>query len=142
MMGAFGPQGLALGMIGGVAGGLISYGTEMLYQNDAEQALTDRLKANQISGLLMGSNVISSTRMRGPSLIRIKPDQYSLDQISNTRGQFGISVDELLSSTDTLIRTTSPTGYYNIQNLIVSGDVPVSAKRWIRNKFASGVRLI
>ena len=142
MMGAFGPQGLALGMIGGVAGGLISYGTEMLYQNDAEQGLTDRLKANQISGLLMGSNAISATRMRGPSLIRIKPDQYSLDQISNTRGQFGISVDELLSSTDTLIRTTSPTGYYNIQNLIVSGDVPVSAKRWIRNKFASGVRLI
>ena len=142
MMGAFGPQGLALGMIGGVAGGLISYGTEMLYQNDAEQGLTDRLKANQISGLLMGSNVISATRMRGPSLIRIKPDQYSLDQISNTRGQFGVSVDELLSSTDTLIRTTSPTGYYNIQNLIVSGDIPVSAKRWIRNKFASGVRLI
>ena len=115
----------------------------MVYQNDAEQALTDRLKANQIPSLMMGStSVMTALSKKGPLLAKLAPDQYSLDQISNTRGQFGISVDELLSSTDMLIRTTSPTGYYNIQNLIVSGDVPVSAKRWIRNKFASGVRLI
>lgn len=143
MMGAFGPQGLLLGVAGGVAGGLISYGVERLYQNDEEQGLMERLKANQIPGLLMGSNVLAATHTRfGPAVIRIYPDDYSLGQIANTRAQFGVSVDELSPSVDTLIRTSSPTGYYNIQNLIVSGDIPVSAKRWIRNKFASGVRLI
>ena len=143
MMGAFGPQGLLLGMAGGVAGGMIGYGVEMLYQNDEEQRLTERLKANQIPGLLMGSNIFAASQtFYGPCMVYMYPDDYSLTQIANTRQQFGVSVDELMSSTDSLIRTSSPTGYYNIQNLIVSGDVPVSAKRWIRNKFASGVRLI
>ena len=143
MMGAFGPAGLAIGAAGGAAGGLISYGVEMLYQNDEEQRITDRLKARQSASLLLGSNAITALiRGRGPQLKRLTPDAYSLTQIANTRAQFGVSVDELMSSTDSLIRTSSPTGYYNIQNLIVSGDIPVSAKRWIRNKFASGVRLI
>ena len=143
LFGAVGAIGALAGTAAGAVPGLVNYGVEMLYQNDAEQALTDRLKARQSSSLILGSNAVTTAmKTKGPELKRLIPDQYSLDQISNIRGQFGISVDELLSSTDTLIRTTSPIGYYNIQNLIVSGDVPVSAKRWIRNKFASGVRLI
>ena len=144
MMGAFGPQGLLLGMGGGLAGGLISYGTEMLYQNDEEQRIMDRLKANQISGILMSSNVwaMVTNDKEGIRLSELTFDDYSSQAADNQVAQFGVSVDELSSSVDTLIRTTSPTGYYNIQNLIVSGDIPVSAKRWIRNKFASGVRLI
>ena len=143
MMGAFGPAGLAIGAAGGAAGGLISYGVEMLYQNDEEQRILDRLKARQSSSLLLGSTSVTVLmRGKGPELKRLIPDPYSLGQIANTRAQFGVSVDELSASVDTLIRTSSPTGYYNIQNLIVSGDLPVSAKRWIRTKFASGVRLI
>ena len=144
MMGAFGPAGLAIGAAGGLSGGLISYGVEMLYQNDEEQRIMDRLKARQPSSLLLSSNAISVLLRggKGPALRRLVPDDYSLSQIADMKNQFGISVDELSSSTDTLIKTTAPTGYYNIQNLIVSGDIPVSAKRWIRQKFASGVRLI
>ena len=143
MMGAFGPAGLAVGSIGGASGGLISYGVEMLYQNDEEQRIEDRLQANQPSSLILSSNsLLTIKRQYGFTIKNIKPDSYSASQINATRSQFGISVDELMSSCDTLIRTTSPTGYYNIQNLIVSGDVPVSAKRWIREKFKTGVRLI
>jgi hypothetical protein len=142
-MGAFGAAGAALGIAGGVLGGGVSYLTETYYQNDKEQELLDRLKANQIPSLIMGSyGLISVVNGSGPSLYKLDMDSYSYGLVSDTRSQFGVSVDELMSSCDTLIRTTSPTGYYNIQNMIVSGNVPVSAKKWIREKFRSGVRLI
>ena len=138
-----GPIGALAGGAAGAVPGLVNYGVEMLYQNDAEQALTDRLKANQVPSLMMGStSMMTALLKKGPSLMKLKPDSYSLGQISNTRSQFGVSVDELLPSTDGLLKATSPKGYYNIQNLIITGDIPVSAKKWIRNKFASGVRLI
>ena len=143
LFGAVGPIGAVAGTAAGAAPGLISYGVEMLYQNDEEQRITDRLKARQTSSLILGSDAqIAMMRFRGPELKRLSPDQYSLSQITALRDQMGVSVDELMTSCDALIRTTSPTGYYNIQNLIVSGDVPVSAKRWIREKFKTGVRLI
>ena len=143
LFGAVGPIGALAGGAAGAVPGLVNYGVEMLYQNDAEQALTDRLKANQVPSLMMGStSMMTALLKKGPSLMKLKPDSYSLGQISNTRSQFGVSVDELLPSTDGLLKATSPKGYYNIQNLIITGDIPVSAKKWIRNKFASGVRLI
>ena len=143
LFGAVGPIGALAGGIAGAAPGLVSYGVEMLYENDQEQQIMDRLQANQPSTMILsGNTLISFIRMYLFAIRKIVPDDYSNDQIIATRNQFGISVDELMSSCDTLIRTTSPTGYYNIQNLIVSGDVPVSAKRWIREKFRAGVRLI
>ena len=143
MMGAFGPAGLVLGIVGGVVGGMTNYAVEGLYQNDEEQALMNGLMASQTSGML-ASDIFVMAAVEFPGLVieKLQPDQYSKGQITNTRAQFGISVDELMSSCDTLIRSTSPTGYYNIQNMIVNGNVPVSAKKWIREKFRSGVRLI
>ena len=143
MYGTFGPQGLVLGAAAGFIGGMTGYGVEMLYQNDEEQRLEDRLQANQPSSLILSGNMwLVTLRKYGYVLKSIVPDSYSSTQITATRNQFGISVDELMSSCDTLIRSTSPTGYYNIQNMIVNGNVPVSAKKWIREKFRSGVRLV
>ena len=142
-MGAFGTLGLLAGAGGGAIGGLTSYLVEMNYQNDREQHLEDRLRAQQIPSLLLSSNsFLPYERKYGFVIKKLIPDSYSATQITNTRAQFGVSVDELMSSCDTLIRSTSPTGYYNIQNMIVNGNVPVSAKKWIREKFRSGVRLI
>ena len=143
MMGALGPMGLIAGAGMGVAPGMVNYAVEMLYQNDEEQRLENRLQANQSSNLILTSNsLLALIRCYSFVVKDIVPDSYSATQITNTRVQFGVSVDELMSSCDTLIRSTSPTGYYNIQNMIVNGNVPVSAKKWIREKFRSGVRLI
>lgn len=143
LFGAVGPIGALAGGAAGAVPGLVNYGVEMLYQNDAEQNLENRLKANQPSSMIVMSNaLLSIIRNYAFKIKSIVPDDYSAAQIVNTRNQFGISVDELLPSTDTLLKVTSPKGYYNIQNLIITGDIPVSAKKWIRNKFASGVRLI
>lgn len=144
MMGAFGPGGLLIGGVGGAVGGTTNYLVETLWQNDKEQEILDRMKANQSPNILMsGSSCIELVAHNTMiALYEFVPDDYSDQQIIATRNQFGISVDELTPSCDSLIRSTSPTGYYNIQNMIVNGNVPVSAKKWIREKFRSGVRLI
>ena len=142
-MGAFGPMGALAGAGMGIASGLLPYASEMLYSNDKEQTLENRLKANQPSTMIISPNALLSI-VRGYDFVikALIPDDYSSQQIIATRNQFGISVDELMPICDQLIRSTSPTGYYNIQNMIVNGNIPVSAKKWIREKFRSGVRLI
>jgi len=143
MMGAFGPQGLALGVAGGLAGGLITYGVEMLYTNDEEQRQEDRLAANQASSLILSSgSVLPTYRHLGISLHKISPDSYSLAQISNMRNNFGVSVDEILSSCDNLVKGLLPVGYYIIKNMIISGAAPKEAKDYIKNKFDAGVKLL
>lgn len=143
MMGAFGAPGLALGVAGGVSGGLINYGVEMLYQNDEEQRILDRLKANQTPGLIMGGGAWMIARYCvGILLTSLDMDSYSATQLSNMRTNFGISVDEILSSCNTQVKTTSPTGYYVIKNLIISGSIPKEAKDYIKKKFDAGVRLL
>lgn len=144
MMGAFGSRGLIIGALGGSVGGVTNYLTETYWQNDKEQELLDRKTAQQSASILLdGSSLVDMNRCAARiELVEFVMDDYSAAQLTNLRDQMGVSVDELLSSCDTLIKTTSPTGYYNIQNLIISGSVPVSAKKWIREKFRSGVRLI
>lgn len=143
MMGAFGPQGLALGVAGGLLGGMTSYAVESLWQNDEIQKNEDRLMANQLSTMLLSSNaMISMVRINGISIRKLIPDAYSRQQIQNTRSNYGISVDEILGSCDSLIRQESPTGFYQIPNLIISGPLPVEAKDTIKQKFSAGVRLI
>lgn len=143
MMGAFGPMGLALGVAGGTAGGMISYGVEMLYTNDEEQKQEDRLAANQPSSLILSSGSLQAAyRGYGLRLWKLTPDSYALTQITNTRNNSGISVDEILASCETIVKTTLPTGYYSIKNLIISGNAPKEAKDYIKKKFDAGVRLL
>lgn len=143
LMGAFGPMGAIAGAGMGIASGILPYVSEMGYANDKEQSLQDRLQANQPSSMILSSNSLLAIERKYCFRIKsVVPDDYSKTQITSTRAQFGISVDELMGSCDSLIRSASPTGYYNIQNMIVRGKVPVSAKKWVREKFRSGVRLI
>ena len=143
MMGAFGPQGLALGVAGGLLGGMTSYAVESLWQNDEIRKNEDRLMANQLSTMLLSSNaMISMVRINGISIRKLVPDAYSEAQLQNTRSNYGISVDEILASCNSLIRSISQTGFYQIPNLIISGPLPVEAKDTIKQKFSAGVRLI
>ena len=127
----------------GVAPGLINYGVEMLYQNDEEQRLENRLQANQSSTLILTSNsLLSLIRCYSFVIKDIVPDSYSGTQITNMRNNFGVSVDEILTSCDNLVRSELPSGYYSIKNLIISGAAPKEAKDYIKNKFDAGVKLL
>lgn len=122
---------------------MVSYGVEMGYQNDKEQAMEDRLKAQQIPSLLLSSNSFLAWERKYSFVIKkLVMDTYSDDQLINTRNNFGVSVDEILSSCDSLVRTELPAGYYSIKNLIISGAAPKEAKDYIKNKFDAGVKLL
>lgn len=143
LIGGFGQMGAIAGAGIGLASGLLPYASEMLYSNDKEQALEDRLRASQPSVMVLTANsLISVMRSYCFKIKSIIPDDYSLTQITNTRNNFGISVDEILASCDTLVRSTLPAGYYSIKNLIISGAAPKEAKDYIKNKFDAGVKLL
>lgn len=141
--GAFSGIGAAVGAAAGATGALASYGVEMLFTNDREQELTDRLMANQLSSLILSSGAVQPFFDKlGIHLRTLVPDPYSMEMIRDMRDNNGVSVDEILSSCDTLIRDESPRGFYQIPNLIISGPLPVEAKNTIKQKFSVGVRLI
>ena len=127
----------------GIAPSLISYGIESMWLNDQEQGLLDRLKANQLSALVISSNALQPYFDKlGLHLRSIVPDGYSETQITNMRNNFGVSVDEILTSCDSLVRIELPAGFYSIKNLIISGAAPKEAKDYIKNKFDAGVKLL
>ena len=137
---AFGPAGLAVGMIGGTASGLIGYGVEMAYTNDETQKFEDILHSNQSPGMLLsgnGEDVVLNGQF--PQLVTMEIDPYSKAVVTEAFSLNGVSCDELVGSTQSLVEEGGP---MMIRNLIVGGNVPVSAKRWVREKFRSGVRLI
>ena len=141
--GAFSGIGAAVGAAAGATGAIASYGVEMLFTNDKEQELSDRLMANQLSSLILSSGAVQPFFDKlGIHLRTLVPDPYSLDVIGSMRDNNGVSVDEILGSCDSLVRQESPRGFYQIPNLIISGPLPVEAKDTIKQKFSAGVRLI
>ena len=144
MMGAFGSRGLIIGALGGSIGGLTNYLTETYWQNDKEQELLDRLQANQSPTLIKGGYSCGDVCVNGgfTRVIDLKMDNYSTSIGSSMRANYGISVDEIRGSCDSLVRTELPAGYYSIKNLIISGAAPKEAKDYIKNKFDAGVKLL
>ena len=143
LIGAFAPMGALAGTALGAAPGIISYGIESLWLNDAEQGLTDRLMAHQLSSLIIPSGSLQQFYDGlGIHLRSLVPDDYSETQIQNIRNNFGISVDEILSSCNNLVKSMLPVGYYSIKNLIISGAAPKEAKDYIKKKFDAGVKLL
>lgn len=121
--------------------GVPQYMLETFWYNDEEQRILDREKSKQPPALITssGSRQIQGENLR-ISLRHLIPDPYSLTQIQNMKTQLGVSVDELRVECDSLVRNAS--GYFNIQNLTVKGEIPVTAKQTIKRKFASGCRMI
>lgn len=141
--GGFSEKGALIGAAAGAASGLLTYGVETFYANDEIQKAEDRLRSHQSPGILFsGDGFYCCLNGPGLELAEIVYDDYSESQLQNTRSNYGISVDEILGSCDSLIRQESPRGFYQIPNLIISGPLPVEAKDTIKQKFSAGVRLI
>lgn len=140
LMGGFGPMGAAAGAAGGAIAGGVSLGVDLLWFNEAEQGLKDRLAANQTPGILLSGGawdaMVNGNTIRA---VTLKMDTYSKDRADSERSLVGVKVDEYNSSNDTV---RASTGFYQIVNLAVTGSIPNSAKRSIANRFAKGVRLI
>lgn len=154
MMGAMagavgGPVGMLAGaLIGGVGSALasgISTGANYLYQsnslNDQMQAISDYSASRQFSTqLLAGSGFdFLETPYKGLKAMVMEWDSYSQEQRTNDIDMYGANVSEPTQSCQSLIDAGGP---LQIVNLVVRGDIPVQAKQYFRQRFASGVRIV
>lgn len=134
-----------VGAAGGALAGAISVGGNYEFQtntkNDQMQAVSDYAASRQFSTqLLAGSGFdFLETPYRGLKAMVMEWDSYSQEQRTNDISMYGANVSEPTSSCQTLIDTGGP---LQIVNLVVRGDIPVQAKQYFRQRFASGVRIV
>lgn len=127
-----------LGVVG-VAGVAANFGIGALSNAMAQQAKT-RSVASQTQHFVMsgtGWDVITYGRM--PALIKMVMDEYSQTQRTNDIAIYGANVAEPMSSCQTLINAGGP---LKIEDLCVTGGIPVEAKQYFKNIFARGVRIV
>ena len=129
-----------LGAGAGALGAGLDYMVRTSY-NDRLQSLEDEKHARQIDALIMpGSGWDWLFHGRDYMFVCLTPDGYSLDRYESQVALNGVSVQEPTASCDTLIKNAS--GPLAIENLVVRGNIPVEAKRYIKQKLNDGVRLI
>lgn len=148
MLGSIGGPLGALGgaLIGGVTSALgsgISTVTDYMISskyNDVFQGIDDFSHALQSDGLLMAGTGFDCLRFGGlPELKSIVIDDYSQELLDSRQELYGVNVDEYTSNCTTLINAGGP---LRIENLTVTGAIPVQAKQYIKERFRSGVRMI
>lgn len=137
--------GLSMGAAGaitagaGIAGASIDYLASGYFNNQIMDS-TMQYKASQTSTLTLpgsGSDWMKFGRL--PAICSIKWDDYSITQRQNDIDLYGVKVNEPMSSCQSLIDAGGP---LRIQNLNVTGQMPVGAKQFFRERFADGVRIV
>ena len=140
VIGGFGPMGAAAGGLTQAGGAAINAVLEVGVINPEKQANEDRFHAAQTAGILIpGSALAVFAHGSSPQVVHLQPDSYSASVISSSVAQKGYAVDE--ESTDCGTQVGTGGGYWRISELIVTGDIPVEAKRFIAARFDAGVRL-
>jgi len=140
IMGGFSNIGAGLGAIAGVTGAATAALIDYAVINPEVQRFQDRLHAKQTAGILIsGSAMAVFVHGTAPLIALMSPDAYSASLIAAERAQKGIAVDEECADCGTQVGTGG--GYWRISELIVTGDIPVEAKRFIASRFDAGVRL-
>lgn len=132
----------------GAASSMVSTATNLLAANymgnkyNAKfQAIADYRKANQTPGLLMSGTGFDVCRngFNGINLLELKIDDYAKTQRDNDIKLYGVNVSEPTSICGSLILAGGP---LQIDNLVVTGDIPVEAKDYISRRLAGGVRIV
>lgn len=123
--------------------GLIGAGIDYWAQGVANDRLlmtTQRYKAAQASTLtLPGSGTDFIAYGNKPVIRCLTWDDYSKEQRQNSIDIYGVEVYEPSDYCKTLILKGGP---LQIQNLTVTGSIPVGAKQYFRQRFADGVRIV
>lgn len=140
LMGGLGPAGAVAGAAMGGLGGAVGAAVEFGWYNEASQDAKDKMMAKQSAGIIISGSPWDAVYYGGTvRFARMAMDNYSSTRITNERNQVGVKVDEYVTDNSSV---KSSTGFYQIVNLEVNGNVPNSAKRFIANRFAQGVILI
>ena len=108
--------------------------------NDMLMDATIRQKSQQTGSLILPSSGIDWVDFGyGPQLIPLQWDDYSITQRSQDMALYGAHVDEPRTSCQSLLTAGGP---LQIANCTVTGEVPVQAKRYIKERLSNGVRIV
>lgn len=127
------------GMLGvGLAGAAVDYATTQ-YFNGRLQSAEDSLKVKQIDSIqLPGDGWDWLWFGAGISIIGLRPDIYSVNRFNQDVFLNGVKVSEPISDCTSLVKTGGP---LQIQQAIVTGEIPVQARNYIANRLSEGVRI-
>lgn len=149
----FGPQGLTTttmsrvganyafaGMLGATAiGATIDYGMASWF-NDRTMDNTLAYMAQKTAAMTLPSSGTDWLIYgRTPSLVTLVWDQYSIDQRENDLLMYGARVHETHDNCQSIIDAGGP---LQINNLNVTGSIPVQAKNYFRRRFSDGVKIV
>ena len=100
-------------------------------------AMDDYSHAHQPDGLLLPGTGLDPLFYGAPPAVRcLSIDTYSATQRANDMAIYGAKVSEPMTDCTSLISAGGP---LQIQNLVVTGDIPPTAKVHIKQRFAQGV---
>ena len=121
-----------------LAGAAVDYAAAQ-YFNGKLQDTEDTLRSKQSESLILaGSGWDWLYYGRMPGFVTLVPDDYSLTNFQNNITYNGITCSEPTADCSAYKDYTGPV---QIQNLIVTGDIPVQAKYLIANTYAKGIRM-
>ena len=108
--------------------------------NPASQHLKDELVAKQSDGLIIAGNGLDFIRNGQPiTLKKLVGNDSSVSRRSSLLAEFGYSVDMYESNCQAIINAGGP---LQISNLSIGGTAPIEAKRYAKQLFERGVKLI
>lgn len=133
--------GAGMGAVVGVAGAALNYAYESVVYNDRMMDINDYEAAHQQSNILLTGSGGSffNNGVRYPAIAELTKDDYSLQQRANDLEIYGCHVSEPRTSCQSLVNAGGP---LQIDNLVVTGDIPVNAKQYIKQRLANGVRIV
>ena len=135
-----GPVGAGIGAIGGLATAGVDYAMSEGVFNPAHQQLRDELVAKQSDGLIMSGNGLDFIRNgQSITLKKLVGNASSISRRASLLAEFGYSVDIHEGNCQTIINAGGP---LQISNLSIGGTAPIEAKRYAKQLFERGVKLV
>lgn len=133
-------KGAGVGFISGALGGVASYALSEGLFNPQTQGLKDALVSKQSDGLIIsGAGYDAIFKGSPPRLISMVADDATVSKRSSILERYGMAVNKAVADCQSLINAGGP---LQISNLTIGGTAPIEAKRYAKQLFERGVKLI
>lgn len=133
-------KGAGIGVVSGALGGIASYALSEGVFNPKIQGLKDALVSKQSDGLIIsGSGFDAIFHGSPPRLIGMTADDATVSKRSSILERYGMVVNKAVADCQSLINAGGP---LQISNLTIGGTAPIEAKRYAKQLFERGVKLV
>lgn len=131
--------GAIIGMAGQAAGAIGDYYITGITNDRTMDNTLDYMAQKTAAMTLPSSGIDWIVHGRRPMIVRLRWDQYSIDQRENDLLMYGARVHETHDNCQSIIEAGGP---LQINNLNVTGSIPVQAKNYFRRRFSDGVKIV